>query len=102
MCAAVGSAAAVGAAAMTTAAAPAARTGVMWVSFIRMLHSLVKADLAVVGRPANLFLTLPELLARERMSSPLTPIDETLLSGISRRRRCMTVTTVLFGQREYF
>jgi hypothetical protein len=85
-CAAAGAAAAVGAAAIATAAAPAANTGVMWVNFIRMSHSLVIAGLSVVDRPANVFLTLPELLARNVMSSSLAPIDVAPLPGIGHGR----------------
>jgi hypothetical protein len=78
----MGSAAAVGATAIATAAAPAARTGVMWVSFIRMIAlSLLPVYRSSIDRRI-LSLTLPELLARKALSSPPTPINAVLLTSI--------------------
>jgi hypothetical protein len=46
------------------------------------LHSLVIAGLAVIDRPADLSLALPESRSSRAVSSPLTPIDAALLPGI--------------------
>jgi hypothetical protein len=42
----------------------------------------VIAGLAVIDKPANLFLTLPESRSYKAVSSPLTPINAALLTGI--------------------